>query len=249
MTHPRSWHVEHACLNAWPALSNVLHDGWVVRLADGLTRRANSANPLHGGAHIPGATLQYFENLFRQHELPLTIRMPSLLDPEVDKGLERFGFEAQGESRVLFGAIDADIAKPDPAVEIIEVADQDWCDASNAMQGRSETHSDVYDDIIASIVLPAGFAWLAEEGEIVALAYGAIDGDMLVCESVITAEKHRGRGLGRRLMSTLFHWARRNEATVACLQVEAANTPALALYRHLGIATELHRYHYRRRPG
>ena len=36
-------------------------------------------------------------------------------------------------------------------------------------------------------------------------------------------------------------------ATAACLQVEAGNTPARALYQSLALA-ELYRYHYRREP-
>ncbi len=92
-----SWRAEHACLNAWPALSNVFHDGWGARFADGLTRRANSVNPLHGGATMDGPSLQFFENLFRGHDLPLIIRMPWLLDPVVDRGLDQLGYQAEGE--------------------------------------------------------------------------------------------------------------------------------------------------------
>jgi N-acetylglutamate synthase len=246
--HPRAWHAEQACLNAWPALFNVVHDGWLVRFADGFSRRANSANPLSTHARLTGATLQYFENLFRLHDLPMIIRVPSLLDPEVDAMLDRFGFVAEGECHVLFAEIDALDATRDPDARIVTELDDGWLAALNAMQRRSADQSATFNDITASIALPAGYASLTANGETVALGCGVIDGDMLVCESIITDPRHRGAGHARRLMGALVHWARLNEATCVCLQVEAANVGGLSLYRKLGLATELSRYHYRRRP-
>ncbi|MBM6579656.1 hypothetical protein ILT44_05645 [Microvirga sp. BT689] len=41
--------IEEACLNGWPALREVVFDGWLIRLADGHTRRANSVNLLSSG--------------------------------------------------------------------------------------------------------------------------------------------------------------------------------------------------------
>ena len=248
MVHPRAWHAEHACLNAWPALFNVVHDGWVVRFADGFSRRSNSANPLSAAARLNGATLQYFENLFRLHDLPMIIRVPSLLDPEVDQMLERFGFVAEGESHVLFAEI-ADLdPKRDAEASILTELDDRWLTALNTMQRRSMDQSETFNDITASIALPTGFASLTVKGETVALGCGVIDGDMLVCESIITDPRHRGAGYARRLTGALVHWARLNEATCVCLQVEAANVGGLSLYRKLGFATELSRYYYRRMP-
>ncbi|MGO4715079.1 GNAT family N-acetyltransferase [Bradyrhizobium sp. 2TAF24] len=243
-----SWRAEHACLNAWPALSTVLHDGWLVRFADGLTRRANSANPLHAGARMDGATIQFFENLFRNQDLPLIVRVPSMLDPSVDRHLAELGYIAEGESRTIFGEMAAMVVQPDTAVRIQAEADDDWLDMIHDLQGRTPAQSEIYEDIIGAIALPAGFATLSDEGEVVAMAYGVIDGDMLCCESVVTAAGRRGNGYGRRVMSALLDWAASQGAQSACLQVEAGNSAGAALYRSLGMHTELHRYHYRRLP-
>ncbi len=42
--------IEELTLNAWPALQTVLYDGWLLRFADGYTRRANSVNPIYPSA-------------------------------------------------------------------------------------------------------------------------------------------------------------------------------------------------------
>jgi len=39
--------IEELSLNHWQPLSTLLYDGWVLRFADGYTKRANSINPIH----------------------------------------------------------------------------------------------------------------------------------------------------------------------------------------------------------
>lgn len=243
-----AWRAEQACLNAWPALHNVLHGDWIIRFSEGLTRRSNSANPLRPEARASGATIQLFENLFRAQRLPLIIRVPSLLDPSVDRGLEKLGFTAEGESCVLFGDLKAVEAKTDDAVEITDGVDDEWLETMNALQKRTVEQAETFDQIVLSIALPSGFASLYEGEAIIAQAYGVIHDDLLCCESVITDEKHRGQGAARRLMAAMFAWALNQGAKGVCLQVETANAAGRKLYQELGLSSELSRYHYRRQP-
>ncbi len=41
--------LEELSLNAWPSHQTLLLDGWIIHLANGYTRRANSVNPLYPG--------------------------------------------------------------------------------------------------------------------------------------------------------------------------------------------------------
>ncbi len=123
----------------------------------------------------------------------------------------------------------------------------EWLSAMARLQGHTKAHSAVYRRIVGAIAIPARFALLEVDGEPAAVAYGAIHDGLLVYELVVTDPRQRRRGLARRVIASLAAWAREGGAAGACLQVEAGNAPARALYAGFGL-TELYRYHYRRAP-
>jgi N-acetylglutamate synthase len=237
------WRVEETCLNAWPALREVLLDGWVLRFSAGLTRRANSANPLRPVLHVD---VRACEALYRRLGLPTIFRVLSLTDPLVDQRLAEAGYTREGESCVLYGPIEDVEAVRDPDVKLLEEATQEWFAAMAVLQNHSSEQATIYRRIVGQVAIPAAFAALSDEGGIVALAYGALHNGLLCYESVITDRLRRRRGWGRRIIKALAAWARDQGAVGVCLEVEAHNAPARALYDAVGLKTELYRYHYRR---
>lgn len=245
---PLDWRIEEACHNAWPPVRQIWLGDWLLRFAPGVSRRANSANPLRAEAGDVDGLIAEGTPLFRAQGVPMLVRVLSLLDPAVERRLDRLGFSAEGESCVLYGDIGEVACGRDAAVDIAPAPTPEWLTAMSAIRDHSPDQSAVYRRIVESIAVPAAFLDLRTEGEIAALAFGVLHDGLLCCESVITGAAYRGRGYSRRLMAAMFDWAGALGAKGVCLQVEAANAPAVALYRGLGLETERFRYHYRRAP-
>jgi N-acetylglutamate synthase len=242
-----AWRVELTCLNAWPALQQVLLDGWVLRFSGGLTRRANSANPL-GVRDLDGdGLIAGCEALYRHHRLPTIFRLPSIIDPAIDARLAAQGYSGEGLSLVLHADIGAVPAMRDPDVQLLSRPTPRWFAAMAQLQRHTKKQAGFYRRIVGRLAIPAAFATLSDDRGIAALAYGAIHDGLICYESVVTDPSRQRRGYARRVITSLAAWAADRGARGACLEVEAANAPARALYQALGFE-ELSRYHYRRAP-
>jgi len=241
------WRIEETCFNAFPSLKQVLLRNWLLRFSAGLSRRANSVNPL--GPECAGITaaIAAGEALYRAQGLPTIFRVPSIADAALDRELAALSYTEEGESCVLYGPIDGLAAMADPAVRLLTTPEAEWLRAMARLQGHTAAQSAIYRRIVGAIAIPARFALLVVDGAPAALAYGAIHDGLLVYESVVTDPRQRRQGLARRVIASLAFWAADSGAAGVCLQVEASNAPARALYAGFGMA-ELYRYHYRRAP-
>lgn len=244
-----AWRVEETCLKAFPALRQATVGDWLLRFAGGVSRRANCANPRHARPGAGEDVVAACGALFRGEGLPVIFRIPSLVDAGIDRLLERLGYAAEGETLTLHGSLDGVDARPDPAVELLPRPGPEWVAAMARQQGYQREKAVTYGRIVGSIEVATAFAALRRDGALAALAFGAIHDGLLCFESVVTAAEHRGRGYGRRVLAALIAWGAGGGARGMCLQVQADNAPAIALYRSLGLNTELYRYHYRREPA
>ena len=242
-----AWRVEEACLNAWPALRQVLFGGWVLRFSGGLTRRANSANPLGIERIDPEALIAGCEALYRDQRQPAIFRLPSLIGLGIDECLAVRGYRDEGRSLVLYAGCDAIPAERDPSVRLLSRPTAEWFAMMAALQRHTKNQAQLYRRIVRALAIPAAFAVLVDDEAVAAMAFGAIHRGLICYESVVTDPQRRRRGYARRIIASLAAWAAARGATGACLEVEAANIPALALYDRLGFS-ELYRYHYRRQP-
>ncbi len=252
MPHPQAtpdlfWRIEHACFAAWPALEEARFEGWLLRAANGLSRRANSANPLGSHSQNLPAILAACEWFYRARSLSVILRLPSFIDPAIEERARALHYRAEGETLVMHTPIDSARAEADVTVEISNTPTEDWFHAISRLQDYSPEKFASYRRVVGLMSVPAGYALVRHEGRAVSAAYGAMSDGLLVFESVVTDKDHRGKGHGRRMLAALIAWGRAAGAQGVCLQVQADN-PAVALYAGLGLQP-LYRYRYFREPA
>jgi N-acetylglutamate synthase len=233
--------LEERSFNAWPALQTVLFGGWIFRLSDGFTKRANSVNALAPSAAF-SEVRDAAESLYARHGLPAIFRLAPLAPPAADRALDAAGYEAFDPSIVL-------LAQPSNGgalaeVEIDHRPSAPWLDGFAAANGVGAAKRAIHDRMVSSIALPAAFATLREKGEAIGFGLAVCErGAVGLFDIVITPSK-RGRGKGRTLTRALLQWGRRRGAECAYLQVREENEAARRLYAGLGFG-EAYRYHYR----
>lgn len=239
-----NWRIEAACLNAWPAPKQILTDGWLFRCAGGTTRRVNSANPLHAGADASDALIDRAEAFYGAQGRPTIFRVPEIA-PAIDERLAARGYAVNAPTRTLYGEAGALAIGTAPEVRIETTPSRTWLAARNRLHGTSWQAGQAARAIIGAIALPGAYVSLAHRGRIAALAFGVVQEDLLVLESVITDVRYRRRGLGMACLCALLDWGRAQGASAAALQVMADNEAAQALYARLGFTHDLYGYHYR----
>jgi N-acetylglutamate synthase len=231
--------IEERSFNSWPALKTALVDGWVVRLSDGHTRRANSASPYASSRLGPDALIDAVEPMFAAAAVKPVFRLTPLADPAVEVRLAARGWRDEDPSMGLFA--EDPVGANDPAVRFEQHASEDWISGAMTAYGQGEKGARALRRLLPLIAWPAAFATLIERGEPLAFGLAVAERGMTGLHDIVVAPSARGRGLGRRLVAALHHWGRKQGGESGYLFVREHNEPARALYRTLGYA-QIYRY-------
>jgi ribosomal protein S18 acetylase RimI-like enzyme len=224
---------EERIVNAWPAPSTLMVEGWVVRFANGYSGRANSASPLKPGATLSDAALALIEGLYAGAGLPPCIRTTPLTQPGMKRRLAARGYRVKDRAIGMASPLASPSPMP-PGLRIEPHATRGWIEAAASRQSPEKNDPDKLAAIVGNIRMPAAFATLMQRDAPVALGMCVAERGMAEIGAVIVDAGLRGQGHGRALMQGLMSWADARCCTHAFLQVEAGNAPAIRLYESLG---------------
>ncbi|TXG81557.1 MAG: GNAT family N-acetyltransferase [Thermomicrobiales bacterium] len=235
--------IEEAALRAWPAAQQYLYGGWVARVSEGYTKRANSASLLYPQADADHhANVERIEQLYRAQGLPPVFRLLSFTTPPgLDSWLAARGYREADGTLVM----SCDIGAPPPLdSSVVAMSVDEGIEAHARMINVSAeilpSHRRILERVQGGLV----FAGLVADDTLVACGLSVTDGELVGLFDIVTDPDHRRKGHGARLVRGMMASAAREGAMTAYLQVVATNAPAIALYEALGFEPG-YRYAYR----
>jgi ribosomal protein S18 acetylase RimI-like enzyme len=237
--------LEELALTTWPALQQWLYDGWVVRFADGHTRRANSVNPLYPSRQEPLAKIAQCEQWYAERNLPMVFRLNQHTAPtNLDGLLDMRGYRLLDPSLTLHRRLDSWTLPSNLPGAMRSEPLLDWLALYCQFSGKAIEQQDTHAAILQAMPAPRLCAALWDGDQVVACAIGGVYARALSLVDVVTAPEHRQRGYGTSLLCQIFAWAQQMGASDAALQVQGDNVAARALYARLGFR-EMYTYWYR----
>jgi N-acetylglutamate synthase len=244
--HPDTRRLEELSMNAWPALGQMVHDGWLLRFAGGYTGRSNSVQPLYDGALDPHEKIGFCEQAYARMGIPCLFKMTAAARPaDLDALLEARGYRAFNHASVQVLEFSDHDGPVDSALTRASDRPEDaWLQSVAAFRSIDARHVPTLRAILRAIALPARYVTVTEGHDIVACGLAVLERPWVGLFDIVTREDLRRRGRGTRLVHALLDWARREGATGAYLPVAKENAPALRLYERLGFR-EAYTYWYR----
>lgn len=237
--------LEELSLNAWPALQTMLYDGWVLRWADGYSKRANSVNPLYSSSEEIESKIAVCEAFYHSRALDVVYKITPCSQPaDLDAVLEQKGYATCDHTSLQWLEL---TNLPEPKLHSVQVENrvsEEWLDPFCRFSNKTERDKQTMKNMLSSIPAKTCFLSLKKAEEVVACGLGVLEGNYMGIFDIVTDTNYRKQGLGEQLMLNLLHWGKSEGATYAYLQVVQTNQPALHLYEKLGFQ-EQYTYWYR----
>ena len=239
--------IEEKTMNAWPALQTILLDGWILRLANGYTKRANSVNPIYSYDNNIDEKINYCENIYRKDNLSVIFKIIDCDEYKIlDKKLETLNYEK------------IDLTSVQICNEIKNVNISKYLIIENNFSinwkncfyncynidniGIKETIENMLKNIKHEIIC----VYKIEKEKCIGCGYGVIEKGTIGLFDIIVKKEFRGNGYGKEIVETLLAKAMEKGIKEAHLSVVNDNTVAKALYEKLGFK-EIYKYWYRKK--
>jgi len=212
--------IEERSINSLPALQTVIYDGWIVRFADGYTRRANSVNPLYPSRLPIDDKIEYCEQLYQRRGRDVIFKLTEdAQSVDLDARLEARGYQ-KTESVVVQTCALGMVALPPPSRDLVllpALTDR-WLDDYCQIGGIDPARRSTIERMLSNVVPNAAFAALVRGGMTAAIGLAVLDYGYLGLFDIAVEKSMRRRGLEPR-------------SSVGCSPGARARPPVMLTFR------------------
>jgi Acetyltransferases len=236
--------IEELSMNAWPSLYTMLYDGWIIRFANGYTKRANSVSPLYYSSENIDDKIKKCEELFSNERIRTVFKITDEAYPgDLDSILERLGYQFLDLTSVQLLNL-SDIPETTETDIILCKNIDEWLDYFYLVDPSESESRAAHGQILESIMCETYLTCLLSDGKVRACGLGVREDEYIGLFDICVDKDYRRQGFGERLVRGTINIGRNNGARKAYLQVMLDNIPALRLYSKLGFK-EAYKYWYR----
>lgn len=238
-------HIEELSMNAWPALQTQLYDGWVLRFADGYTKRSNSINPIYNSTISLQAKLDFCEKQYEHVNLPKVYKLtPDSQPKNLDDELDKRGYVKIDETSVRVLQMDHYYKAKAGNIHFASEFSDTWINGFLKCSGINERDQMTAKKMLNNIMSEVVCVDKRVGEKVIGCGFGVIERDYIGIFDIIVDKSYRGNGYGKNIMNSILNTAAEKGVKTAYLQVVVGNRPAENLYENLGFREE-YRYWYR----
>ncbi len=231
--------------NAWPALQTFQYDGWLLRFANGVTKRSNSVSMLYPSHIDPAEKIRVCEMLYQAKAITPCFKITADSNPPgMDQLLETSGYYRHSTISFQTADIKGRTSITDPETMVETSIRESWIDDFIRMNGFDFGKKATYLAIMQQVQTSFALVSVIRNRKVVGVGLGVLERDFLGIFDIVVDPGHRRQGLGFRIVDSILCWGKEQGATTAYLQVLADNHTAISLYRKMGF-TERYKYWYR----
>jgi GNAT superfamily N-acetyltransferase len=237
--------IEELSMNARPSIQTILHGGWILRMADGYTKRANSVNPLYSFDNNLDEKIVYCEKIYRENNLPMVYKIIECEEhKKLDQRLDELNYKKADLTSVqICGGVSETNYKENGMVNNAFTDEWKNCFYHCGKIEKIKTMETI-DMMLKNIKGKIIAVYKKEKGIFTGCGYGVIEDGFVGIFDIIVKEEHRGKGYGGEIIETILSNAGRSGIEKAYLQVVDNNIIAKKLYAKKGFK-EIYKYWYR----
>jgi len=233
--------------NAWPAKYYYLLNGWLARISEGVTKRANSVMPLTYYGDKLLEDIHVVEALYTKKKLPVIFQLPDYYEPKnlLEILLEN-GYKIIDETLVMTTKIKdmPDIPiNQDYVYQNTSEAKNEWFNSLSISEKDTPERIEGQKAIISRILQPKSFFFAKQDEAIIGVGMAVLEQGNLGIYDMIINPDFRRQGIAVSLIAIMVEWGRENSIHSIYLCVQGDNHPAIALYEKVGLK-ECFRYRY-----